>query len=137
MKRILHLLVALLIVAPTAFAMPEPPKNPTPTPKPGTTQGDKSLEVFFDLPEHATGSPVIHAPGKPGHRPRVALTIYFTTDLGLATVELSNEETGEYVQATVDTDFGEARIPFSGRPGTWTITITFADGEVDSWVFVL
>ena len=136
MKRILHLLVALLIVAPTAFATPEPPKNPTP--KPGTTQGDKSETVILYLDDIArSGKPVIHAPGKPGHRPRAALTIFFTTDLGLATVELSNEETGEYVQATVDTDFGEARIPFSGRPGTWTITITFADGEVDSWVLVL
>jgi len=136
MKRILHLLVALLIVAPTAFAAPEPPK--TPTPAPGSTQGDKSSDVIILLDERNLPiTPPHHAPGKPVSRPRAALTFFFDTDLGIASIELSNAATGEYVQAYVDTDFGEARIPFSGSAGTWTIAITFPDGETDCWVLVL
>lgn len=135
MKRVLFLLVALMLAAPSnllrADNPPPPPSNP-----PVIDTSILQSEIFL---MEMQAVPVLRAPGRGPHRPaqsQPSLTLHFLNDFGVVSVELWNTTTGEYSQSYVDTAAGSATLAYSGTQGNWIVKVTTADGAWDYWEFV-
>ena len=131
MKRVLFLLVALMLAAPSNLLRADTPPNPKP---PVIDTSILKSELFLGEFEQ----PYLRAPGRGPRRPAQSqprLTLFFLGDLGTVSVELLNSTTGEYSQSFVDTAAGSATLAYSGTQGSWTVTVTTADGSWDCWEF--
>lgn len=63
--------------------------------------------------------------------------IVFLDDLGLVSVEIENQTTGDYSQTTTDALIGHVVFPISSSTGQWTITFTLMDGRIYYGVFLI
>lgn len=135
MKKVLFLLVALMLAAPIQDLRadnPPPPANPKPA-------DVNNIPVPIFLNELTLNGPIYRTPGRGPRRPaqpQNCLKFEFPCDLGVVSVELQNDTTGEYSQSYVETASGSATVSYSGTQGHWTVTLTTADGDWARWEFV-
>lgn len=65
------------------------------------------------------------------------LVLNYLENLGMVSVEIENQTTGEYDQLYVNALLGSMIFPISGTTGNWTITLTLSSGAVYKGDFII